>query len=334
MVKTQMNLSPINRIRWGILGAGNIAHRFARALSIVDGCSLYAISGRKREKLLAFQKRFPCEKIYTDYQELIDDPLVDAVYISLPHDLHKEWALKALQAKKAVLCEKPAAIDASEVSEMITEAKKQNCLFMEAMKSRFTPAYRKLYQLVNEGAIGAITSIDTCICFEIPKDQYGKTYHTIPGRGAGALLDSGIYCASLLLNFEKGMPVVKDSYVILQNGIDIYDDISLQFTDSTGRLTVGFDRTKTRKAQITGTTGSIDIDDFHRPSEFRLARGDTSQRYQIPYDHDDMYSEIQHFCSLLSAGKTESEIMSWHDSLQCAQLLDLIRDSYDRRKLL
>ena len=95
MVKTQMNLSPINRIRWGILGAGNIAHRFARALSIVDGCSLYAISGRKREKLLAFQKRFPCEKIYTDYQELIDDPLVDAVYISLPHDLHKEWALKA-----------------------------------------------------------------------------------------------------------------------------------------------------------------------------------------------------------------------------------------------
>ena len=136
-----------NMIRWGILGAGKIAFRFAKSLRNLNDCALYAISGRSEEKLHAFAQDFPCERIYLDYEDFLHDPDVDAIYLSLPHGLHYEWAVKALSAGKAVLCEKPAALNSDQVRRIKQCALKHGILFMEAMKTRFTPLYRQIKEL-------------------------------------------------------------------------------------------------------------------------------------------------------------------------------------------
>ena len=138
-------------IRWGILGAGKIANRFADSLAKDPDSILYAVSGRSREKLEAFAAKHPCEKIYVSYDEMLDDGDIDAVYLSLPHVLHREWAVRALQKKKAVLCEKPAALNEAEMREIADCAMANDTLFMEAMKPRFVPAYGKLKQMIEDG---------------------------------------------------------------------------------------------------------------------------------------------------------------------------------------
>ena len=105
-------------IRWGILGAGNIAHRFARSLQNEEDSILYAISGRSQEKLDVFQQEFPCEKTYVGHENMLNDDQVDAIYLALPHGMHKEWAIAALSRGIHVLCEKPAVLTEAEMKEI------------------------------------------------------------------------------------------------------------------------------------------------------------------------------------------------------------------------
>lgn len=119
-------------IRWGILGAGNIAWRFATALTQMKDAELTAISGRSLERLAPLAQKFSVSRCYTDHEDLLDASDVDAIYIALPHDLHKEWAIRTLEHHKAVMVEKPAAMNAGEVDEIIAAARKNKALFMEA----------------------------------------------------------------------------------------------------------------------------------------------------------------------------------------------------------
>ena len=137
-------------IRWGILGAGSIAHRFAAALERVEGAELVAISGRNAERLSAFAEKHRVDmgKCYASasdngwkaHERLLLDDDVDAVYIALPHGLHATWSCRALSAGKAVLCEKPAVLAGAQADEVARAARESGALFMEAMKPRFTPA--------------------------------------------------------------------------------------------------------------------------------------------------------------------------------------------------
>ncbi len=229
-------------IRWGIIGAGNIAKRFAASLANEEDAVLYAISGRNEEKLKAFQEKNHCEKIHVGHANLLADPDVDAVYIALPHDMHEEWAVKALKAHKAVLCEKPAVMNAAEMERIRTAAEEEGVLFMEAMKSRFEPAYVRLKEILAGGELGAIRSIYAENCFLISPERTGKSYHTMPGVG-GALLDSGCYCVNWLADFMTGEPVLKKVYANLRKGpVDFYVDAKLAFDNGEGEIVCAFDR--------------------------------------------------------------------------------------------
>lgn len=151
-------------IKWGIIGAGNIANRFANSLEEVTDGELYAVANRTIEKAETFKANHPCEKAYGSYQELLDDDQVDAVYIALPHKYHLEWVLKAIQAGKAILCEKPATINQAEVSKIEAALNAKPVFFMEAMKSRFTPAYQAVKELVAQGEIGEVHTVTTSLC--------------------------------------------------------------------------------------------------------------------------------------------------------------------------
>ena len=176
-------------IRWGILGAGNIAHRFAKSLTMNEDCQLWAISCRKEEKGRAFNQEYPSRKQYYGencYMEMLEDPDIDVVYICVPHGLHHYWSKEALKKGKAVLCEKPAMVTAQEMQDIIDTTKANDTLFVEAMKSRFLPAYRKVREMVARGEIGEITKIETDQCRPGTSTGAGASAGTSASTGAGA----------------------------------------------------------------------------------------------------------------------------------------------------
>lgn len=314
-------------LRWGILGAGKIAGRFADSLKHVPDSMLYAISGRNMEKLEAFAEKHPCEKIYVGHENMLEDPDLDVIYLALPHALHKEWALKALEKGIPVLCEKPASLNEEEMREIAECAKQHNTLFMEAMKLRFVPAYRKLKAMLEEGVIGDIEDVSASMCFPFPKEAFGMTYHTQAGKGSGALLDGGIYCAGIVEDWMKGIPVPCMTYANYY-GFDLYSDAYLKFDNGTAHIESGFDRALPKDAVIRGTKGTVTVHDFHRPTRFVICTDEGETEYEFPYEHDDFYSEIAHFASLVQQGKTESDIMTYASMIREAEILDTIASQF------
>lgn len=307
-------------INWGIIGIGNIARRFAESLRHESNSSLYAVSSRSQEKAAGFAANFLAEKAYAGHENLLADKKVDAIYLALPHAMHREWAIRALKAGKAVLCEKPATLNAAEMSEIAAVARAEKVLFMEAMKPRFVPLYKKLREIL---ADEEITGVETSLCNLM--ELTGKTYHTQAGQG-GALLDVGIYCASWLQDFLAGTPVLKNLTADVRGGIDYYVDAELDFDGKTGRLECAFDRKKPRQTVIHTGGGKIIVDELHRPQKMFISKN--SGAVEIPYEVDDFYGEIHHFANCLLEGKTESEIMPLSDSVACARILDVIRQKF------
>ncbi len=158
-------------IKWGIIGAGNIAHRFCKALAKDKRAKLEAVSCRTMEKAKAFKMIYPCNKAYDSFQKILDDPDIEAVYIALPHYYHYEWIKKTILAHKSVLVEKPATMNTAEMEEIKDLVKKHHILFMEAMKTRFVPGYQEAKSLVSEGIIGELECLETSFCGKVDYNQ-------------------------------------------------------------------------------------------------------------------------------------------------------------------
>lgn len=315
-------------IRWGILGAGKIAHRFCESLSRESESVLKAISCRTEEKGAAFAEKHHAERYYLDHGSLLTDPEVDAIYLALPHRLHREWAIKALRAGKAVLCEKPAALNEQEMRDIAETAWESGVLFMEAMKTRFVPLYGRLKELVTSGAIGEITEVKTSLCNEIPAQKTAFTYHREPGQG-GALLDGGIYCASWLEDFLPGEPVLENISAVIRNEVDEYVDAHLGFEGRSAKLECAFDRKKPRVTVIVGTKGTIEARELHRAQSMTIQiPGKESRIIEMPYEVDDFYGQIHHFVTCLKEGRGESDVMPLAASIRCARILDVIRRGF------
>lgn len=136
-------------VKWGIIGLGNIAARFAKSLQKSNEGILYAVASRNSNKSKKFATNFNAKKAYDNYEDLLNDANIDVVYIALPHDLHKEWAVNSLKKKKGVLCEKPVALCAKEMIEIQKAAIENKAFFMEAMKTRFLPAMEELKKVIS-----------------------------------------------------------------------------------------------------------------------------------------------------------------------------------------
>lgn len=315
-------------IRFGILGAGNIAKRFAASLAHEPRAELVAASCRTREKVQAFLDTAPCAadaRAYAGHDALLSDTDVDAIYLALPHALHREWAIAALRAGKAVLCEKPACLTADEMREVASVARDEGRLFMEAMKPRFTPTHAQVWQALGE--IGEITNVEATLCNDMLAMVEGTgSYHMTPGPGAGVLLDCGTYCASWIEELCDGEPELICVSGATKNGIDVYVDARMRIGDVDVRLECAFDRAKPRTCTIVGTRGRIVVDELHRPQHATVTlEGAEPREIDAPYVVDDFFGEISHVVGLLEAGATESAVMSLDASVRCAHLLDISR---------
>ena len=219
----------MNKIKWGVLGTASIAKgSVIPAMQIAADTELYAVAGRSYEKAKAFQQEFGFEKAYGSYDELLDDEMVEAVYIPLPNHLHREWALKAVQKGKHVLCEKPMSGSKREVQDMIDAADKAGVFLMEAYAYLHSPYIHAIKKELQQGTIGKVKFIESVFYTQgyqedirIHKEFYG-----------GGLYDLGCYNTSLILYLLEKSPIFVEAGALFHpNGVDDLCQVSMEFED-------------------------------------------------------------------------------------------------------
>ncbi len=217
----------MDKVKWGILGTANIAkHATIPGIKLADNAELYAIAGRNPEKTKSFKNEFGFEKAYASYDELLDDPEVQAVYIPLPNDIHIKWVRKALNKGKHVLCEKPLAMNAGEVEEMFEEARKNGVFLMEAYAYLHSPYVECLKSDLQSGIIGEVDYIESAFVTQCYKEDFRlhKEY------GGGAMYDLGCYCTTMLLTLIDSDPeFVKAVAEFSDLGVDYQTSAILRF---------------------------------------------------------------------------------------------------------
>lgn len=176
---------------WAILGCGKIARKFAGDLKLLSNANLYAAASRTLENAKAFATELGFEKAYGSYEEMVNDPAVDVVYIASPHSHHCEHALLCLNHRKAVLCEKAFAINSKEVAQMIEASKRNNTFLMEAFWTRFQPSFLKVLDIIRTGELGALKMVRSDFAFNAEYNPEKRLYNV--ALGGGSLLDIGIY---------------------------------------------------------------------------------------------------------------------------------------------
>lgn len=317
---------PDKIIHWGIIGLGKIAHKFAEDLIQVPRCELAAVASRSEAKSQVFAKSFKAKKAYANYEELLKDPNVNAVYIATPHIFHFEHVLLCLKHGKAVLCEKPLAMTTAQVQTMITAAKTHNLLLMEALWTNFLPHYKKALEVLHVGAIGKILRLDADFGFHPSFDAESRVFKK--ELGGGSLLDIGIYPIFAALS-SLGMPKqIKANASFFDNGADSECHMLFKYADKVeAKLHSTFLANSDTEAVFTGTCGVLEIHGrFHQPSSFTVTlknQEPVTYNFKVPY-HGYFY-EIDHFNQLLRQNKTESDVMSFQRSLQLMELLDTVR---------
>jgi D-xylose 1-dehydrogenase (NADP+, D-xylono-1,5-lactone-forming) len=264
------------KLRWGILGTGNIAGQFTVGVFASQRGIAAAVGSRKRETAQAFAGTHRIPAAHGSYEELIDDPGVDAIYNSLPNSLHFEWTIKALEAGKHVLCEKPLAMDALEAARMFDAAKKAGRVLMEAFMYRSHPQTLAVMDTVKSGAIGQLRLIRTSFCYRTRKIQGNVRF--VRELGGGGLMDIGCYCISFARFFAGAEPASVSAVANFHStGVDELAVGTMNFANNIlSSFTCGMCVHADNTAYLCGTGGFIEIPVPWKPmtrSTFVVTRG-------------------------------------------------------------
>ncbi len=316
-------------IRWGILGCGKIARKFASDLQWVKDAQLVAVGAREQSTADAFASDFQVKHKHNSYQALVENPEVDVIYIATPHALHYEHVMLCLQHKKAVLCEKAFAINYKQAKEMIDFAGSQQTFLMEAFWTRFLPHYLKVREMIAQGKVGAIQYINAEFGFKPTPPVSQRIYD--PALGGGSLLDVGVYPVFLALDLLGKPDQINTSMVAADSGVD--DQCAIQFKYNNGAMANLFSSFATNLAtgaDIAGDQGRIRLTHrFHGPTaelEFYSGIVDSKQTVAFEKAKGNGYEyEAQHVTDCIKKGLIESPIRTHADTSLLTQVIDEIR---------
>jgi predicted dehydrogenase len=261
------------RVRWGVLSTANIG-RWAviPAIQRAANSELLAVGGRDIAKAKAFATELGIPQFYGSYEELLADPQVEAVYIPLPNSMHCAWAIRAAEAGKHILCEKPLALDAAECAAMEQAARQHGVLLMEAFMYRFHPQTARVQELVRAGAVGAPRLISAAFTFRVGNPA---NIRLRPELGGGALMDVGCYCVNVARTMFEAEPVEAQAFAVWgQSGVDEQLVAGLRFSDDRyAQFDCALTLARREHYQVVGSDGWIDV-----PVAFLPGRGDTTIR--------------------------------------------------------
>ena len=308
-------------VKWGFIGAGWIANRAtAPAVHAAKNAQLFGVASRDAAR----SKKLEPQNVYGSYQELLDDPQIEVVYISLGNHQHLEWVTKSLEAGKHVLCEKPLGLNAFEVHQMIECSKRCNRLLIEAVWTRWHPRFSRIVELVESGAIGEIKSIESQWGF---KSEMTENYRLDPLLGGGALLDVGCYQANMWVALTQGASELKINSVDRKIGptkIDLTTEVKALINGKTSvRLMSSFEKDVPQILKIEGSSGVIATE---AGEAFSTWREPSSLRVN---DHIEHFGEADAFVEMIQqVGEQIASGSGWvmptSDSLRTAQILDQI----------
>lgn len=315
----------MKKIRWGIVGPGEIANKFAKAINNVEEASLVAVASRSESRGRAFAEKYNIEKVFGSYEDMANSGDIDAVYISTPHPFHKPCAEIFLNAGKHVLCEKPLCVNAKEAKELSKCAKKNNVFLMEAMWTRFIPAIIRVQELVRSGAIGDVRGIEASFCYASSPEEEAKLFQN--EMAGGSLLDVGVYGLHFTSLFLGSNPVSVSAEAHIEYGCDSHTSVLLRYEN--GAIASVRSATRVEKpadAYIYGTKGHIYIPHFYGATEFFVRNGEEEEKIYAPYIGDGFEEEIKEACRCIEGGKLESETLPHSESIAIIRLMDEIRD--------
>ncbi|MEV4426557.1 Gfo/Idh/MocA family protein [Streptomyces sp. R-07] len=314
-------------VRWGILATGGIAERFTTDLLTLDGAEVVAVASRTDASAKAFADRFGIPRAYGEWAGLFADEDVDVVYVATPHHAHRTAAGLALEAGKAVLCEKALTLNAREAEELVGLSRDRGLFLMEAMWMYCHPLIRRIAELVRDGAIGEVRTVQADFGLAGRFDAGHRLRD--PAMGGGALLDLGVYpvsFAQLLL----GEPSAVHAHALLSpEGVDLNTGMLLGWDSGASALlscSLGADTPLT--ASVTGTEGRIDVPrGFFFPERFTLHRdGREPEEFVTEDDPHSFRHEATEVMRCLRAGETESPLVPLDGSLAVMRTLDAVRD--------
>jgi predicted dehydrogenase len=322
------------RIRWGISSTGRIAQDFARALARVDDARLLAVSSRNLKRAGQFAAACGAERAYGSIEEMLADDDVDIIYVASPHSEHCREALAAVSAGKHVLVEKPFGLSAAEAQLVFDAARGAGVFVMEALWSRFLPAHGRLRELVSEGAIGEVRTIEASFGFPAPLDPSHRLFAR--ELGGGALLDLGVYPVNTALQLLGPPADVAAAAVLGETGVDVNTAVCMRF-DGGAVATAHCSLTAAMActARVVGTEGVIDLPPAqHHPESLTLRRFDTwltqpdGVVLDLPIGGDGLRYQVHEVHRCLRAGVQQSEVMSWQDTLDVMTVLDRARAAF------
>ncbi|MEE6259256.1 Gfo/Idh/MocA family protein [Plantactinospora sonchi] len=313
--------------RWGILATGNIARTFVEDLRLLPDAEVVAVGSRTADTAHAFAERHGIPQAYGSWQELAADDTIDVVYVATPHAAHHDAAMTCLAAGRAVLVEKPITLDLAGARELIDTARANNRFLMEAMWMRCNPVVRRVRELIDDGAIGEVTTVqaDFGVAGPFPPE------HRMRARalGGGALLDLGVYPVSLA-HLLLGVPdEIRAWAKISPEGVDENTGILLGYeSGAVANLTCGMIGETAVTATISGRTGRIELGSpFYRPSRVTLHRaGADPEPLPVELTGSGYQYEAAEVQRCLAEGLLESPLVPHSVTLEVMELLDTVRE--------
>ena len=318
--------------RWGIVGLGKIAHKFADALQVIPTARLIAVASRNRANAENFARKHSVKKFYDNYEDLILDPEVDVIYIATPHTSHASLSKACLRFGKPVLCEKPFAMNYRQAKEVYELAQETNTFIMEAFWTRFIPSMKKVIEIVQKEEIGRVVSIQADFGFKAPYDPKSRLFDK--EMGGGSLLDVGVYLIFLTTTLLGEPRSVLARATFGPTGVDEQCAMIFEYENGVlATLLCSIVSDNTQEASINGSKSRIHIDQpfFGQTTINIFTNWKPRGLVKFEYPSNGLNYQVLEVHRCLDEGKTESDIWSFGDSLLVQKTVDRVREVINLR---
>ncbi len=316
----------MEKVRFGIIGAGTIATKFALSAKVAQKAEVTSVASRSLEKAQQFAAQYNIPKAVGSYEELYQDKDVDAVYIATPHNLHKGNCLDAIAHGKHILCEKPLTLTKADAEEIYAKAAAKGVFIMEAMWTRFIPTMVKAKEWISEGRIGDIKLVSAAFGFNTPENPEGRLFNK--ALAGGALYDIGVYVLEFMQDFTRGKKLLGFKTLTLPTGtgVDGTDVMSFAYEGGTlAQLYCSIQCSVDQTGFVYGDKGYIKFSPyFFAPRKVELCVNrevvdSFEPTFNIGYEF-----EISHAAQCILDGKRTSDIMPPQDTIDCAAMFEAL----------
>lgn len=328
-----------DKVKWGLMGAGNIVDRWIKGAKQIGDMEVFAVSSRTHKSAEESANRYGINNTMT-YEEIVKCSDIDIIYVASPHTHHVELAEMAMESGKAVLVEKPAAVNERDLVHMIECARKNDVFLMEAAWTRFFPVYEVVKKIIKDGTIGEVRAVNSAFSFRAPADNL-KQRLLNPELAGGGLLDVGVYNMHLCdMIFDKS-PLALTGFASINTDdkhIKVDEQAMYIAKYDKGELASMASGVRTDMldtAFIYGTEGYIEIPVFWKPTSMKMNVKGNTEEYNMPiflnckdYEDEGYQFEIVHVNDCFRKGLKESPVMTWERSLRVIKQCDELRNKW------